>query len=80
MFQSIFGYINITSAVIFYDLLKNNSSMSSSRRSSATYFASNSVTPRNNLKTAEGPGSSGDRIHYDNILNEKHVRSSSKMR
>ena len=58
-------------------LKQNDSSRSSSRRSSATYFTS---TPRNNLKAIEGPDATENTLSYDTILNEKHVRSSSKMR
>ena len=58
-------------------LKQNDSSRSSSRRSSATYFTS---TPRNNQKAMEGPDATENTLNYDTILNEKHVRSSSKMR
>ena len=58
-------------------LKQNDSSRSSSRRSSATYFTS---TPRNNLKAIEGQDATENTLSYDTILNEKHVRSSSKMR
>ena len=56
---------------------QNDSSRSSSRRSSATFFA---ATPRNNVKTSDGADISGNAFNYDSILNEKPVRSSSKMR